>query len=688
MTASDPTPERQPAQLGRSRFAAAHGSRLPDGTVQGRVASLLRRRRGEAIALIRVEQHEYGPRVYVLGQRVHELALGVGVLAVVGLLGVLHLVGLTDGVVVAVVAGAWLVIKDWRDLFPRLRNTSVHSRFAMHRKAGVLGAWRPGLPLVVAVVTFAVAIVNVASALTPNIAWRGKLLLGVEPIAGIPIFHDIALQLSCVLAIAGLYLYRRRRRAVHLAIGLLVLLAVVNIVKGLDVEEALLDTALAFGLYRGRHTFDVEHEPFGVRASLFPLAIVGLALSVACTVSVWASRGAEPRIRTAARETGSLLTWRSGPIVFDDPYAMIAVRGLMIVAALVAAWAVFRPRRPASTALAERRLARDVVRRHGRDTLAGFKLRDDLEYLFSPDRRAFLGYRVEGRVLLVSGDAVGPDDALPALIAEAQAFADGHGLKIGAVGASGCAVEPWRAAGFRSLYLGDEAIVETKSFSLEGRAIRKVRQSVTRLGGAGFTASVEPVAHLTRPALAELEAISERWLAGEPERGFAMSIAGLDDSPAREGLVVVARDADGVARGWIHFVPSYGRPAMSLSLMRRDRDTPNGLTEFMVVRSIELLRERGVEEVSLNFAAFARPLRNPRGRVDRLFARLLGVASRWFQIESLYRFNAKFFPRWEPRYLLYQRSAALPAIGLAALLAEGQLPRSLTALLRTGAAAA
>ena len=584
--------------------------------------------------------------------------------------------------------GAWLVIKDWRDLFPRLRNTSIHSRFAVHRSAGALRSRRPGLPLVVSAATLLVAVVNAVSALTPNIAWRGKVLLQVEPISGVPIFHQIALPLSVGLGLAAVYLYRRRRRALFLAVVLLLGLAVLNVFKGLDVEEATLDVALAFALFRGRRSFGVEHERFVFRSSVVPLAIAGLAVSVASVVSVWVAGRTDPSVVMAAREAWSLLSWQPGPVLFDDPVAPFVVRGLMMVALFAAAWALFRPRRPACTAESERCLAREVVREHGRDTLASFKLRDDLEYLFCPERRAFLGYRVEGRVLLVSGDAVGPDDALPALIAEARAFADGHGLKLGVTGASESAAACWRAAGFRSLYLGDEAIVETAGFSLDGRPIRKVRQSVTRLVSAGFTASLEAVADLAPATLMELEAISERWRAGEPERGFAMSIGGLTDGPARDGLVVVARDADGAARGWIHFLPSYGRPAMSLSLMRRERDTPNGLTEFLVVRSIELLRERGIEELSLNFAAFARPLRSPRGRLDRVFARLLGFASRWFQIESLYRFNAKFFPRWEPRYLLYQGSATLPAIGLAALIAEGQLPRSLTALLRTGATAA
>ena len=47
----------------------------------------------------------------------------------------------------------------------------------------------------------------------------------------------------------------------------------------------------------------------------------------------------------------------------------------------------------------------------------------------------------------------------------------------------------------------------------------------------------------------------------------------------------------------------------------------------------------------------------------------------YFQIESLYRFNAKFSPRWEPRYLAYERLLGLPKVGLAAMVAEGQLRR-------------
>jgi lysyl-tRNA synthetase class 2 len=244
-------------------------------------------------------------------------------------------------------------------------------------------------------------------------------------------------------------------------------------------------------------------------------------------------------------------------------------------------------------------------------------------------------------------------------------FAEIHGLRITAIGASAQLVPLWRGSGLRALYIGDEAIVETQRFSLEGRAIRKVRQSVNRLASAGYTAEAGALAELDADALAELEDVSSRWRGSEPERGFAMSM----DVLGGDGVVVVARDAEGAARGFLHFVPTQGRPALSLSFMRRDRATPNGLTEFLVVRAIELLRERGVEELSLNFVMFGRLFKH------RLARRLMRLGNRWFQMESLYRFTAKFAPRWEPRYFVFDGLLGLPRAGLAALWVEGQVPR-------------
>jgi lysyl-tRNA synthetase class 2 len=432
-------------------------------------------------------------------------------------------------------------------------------------------------------------------------------------------------------------------------------------------------------LWLGRSSFYVHHDPLTARSALWrvPGVVLGSIITAAISVSIAAPAGTS--FSTIARETGDLFIWQPGPLVFHDEMGRLdlAIGTLGILALLSCAYLVFRPL-AAPRSLPDARLrqaAVELVREHGTDTLAYFKLRRDKHYLFSSDRRAFLGYRIESRVLLVSGDPVGPEDAIPPLLQELSAFAERRALRVAAVGVSEAMRTSFEQLGLRSMYIGDEAIVDTQSFSLEGRPVRKVRQSVSRLEKAGYSAELHEFGAIDEATLADLERVSKDWRHGVPERGFSMALDALRRDDQRDTLVVIARDEAGRARGFLHFVPSYGRPAVSLSFMRREHTTPNGLIEFLVVRAIFLLRERGVHEMSLNFAAFAQLIHSPRGYAQRAFGRLLALAEASFQIESLYRFNAKFFPRWEPRYLLFEGIFGLPRAGLAAMWVEGHLPR-------------
>src|SRR5207237_9550459 len=133
-------------------------------------------------------------------------------------------------------------------------------------------------------------------------------------------------------------------------------------------------------------------------------------------------------------------------------------------------------------------------------------------------------------------------------------------LPFAVLGASGALVQLWRDAGMRALYIGDEGVIDTRSFSLEGRAIRKVRQSVSRLERSGFHVELTPVEELDAGTIAELDRVSDAWRCGRPERGFSMALDGIETS-AHDCVVIAARDGDGAVRGFLQFAPAYGRNA-------------------------------------------------------------------------------------------------------------------------------
>ena len=629
--------------------------------------------------MIAIHRHPQGPRVFVLGRRIHEYMLGVAILVVLAagrLAGEAHVSALS---VAAAGVGAWLVVKDWRDIFPATRDTAcwqlgIHRRAAPLRRASRANV----VPPLAAVLAIAVAAVNIVSAATADVPSRARVLVRVEPLSALPAFHALALPTAAALAIVALSLARRQRRALHIALVLLACLGVADLLKGLDVEEAALSFGFAGLLWGCRAAFYVEPEPLRLRDGGRLKSAIAVGVTFVTALCVWAAVPAGTPAQAVAREALTLLTWGNGATPLRDAYGWLPLAlGLVGVGLFIGtASLLLRPRRtpqgpPGNLAHAT---AQRLVREHGHDTLAFFKLRRDGQLFFSADRTAFLAYRVSNRVLVISGDPVGPAEELPGLLRDVCAFAERSGLKVGAIGVSEGHLPLYLSAGLQSFYLGDEAIVDTRSFSLEGRAIRKVRQSVTRLSTAGFTTTLHDVGALDEATALELEAALRRWRGGSPERGFSMAMDSFSGEHQAETVVVVARDADGAVRGFLHFVPTFGRQAMSLSLMRRDRETPNGLTEFLVVRSIELLRDRGIEELSLNFAAFARLLAGPKGRRERLLARLIRLGNPFFQIESLYRFNAKFQPRWQPRYVLFETAIGLPRTGLALIRAEGLMP--------------
>jgi lysyl-tRNA synthetase class 2 len=347
---------------------------------------------------------------------------------------------------------------------------------------------------------------------------------------------------------------------------------------------------------------------------------------------------------------------------------------LLIAAAILAGWSL-RPwsgQGPADPA--DRRRARQIVERHGVDTLAPFALRRDKRYFFSADGRAVLAYRVVAGVALVSGHPIGPADSTDRLVDDFVAHARRRGWRLAALGLTAGDLDAWRTRGFRAHYTGDEAIIRVDAFSLDGRAIRKVRQSVTRLERAGYRCAILATSEIDAGLAARLGAIADGWRGDARETGYSMAFDGAAIDPEREDLYAIALDGDGCPRGFLHVGRTAGG-ALSLSSMRRDRATPNGLNEFLIVQLLDWARARGIERVSLTFAAFAAVL-GAGERADSITAierRAIRAASRRFQLDRLRTYAEKFAPEWEPRYAVYRDPLALPRITLAAMVAEGYL---------------
>jgi lysyl-tRNA synthetase class 2 len=330
---------------------------------------------------------------------------------------------------------------------------------------------------------------------------------------------------------------------------------------------------------------------------------------------------------------------------------------------------------------------RRLLAAHGEpDSLGYFATRRDKSVVFAENGRAALTYRVLGGTTLASGDPIGDEEAWPlavrAWLAEAREF----GWHPGVLGASERGARVYTEAGLKALEIGDEAVLDVREFTLAGPERRAVRQAVSRIERAGYTTRVRRHSEIPATEMASILALAERWRGAETERGFSMALGRLGDPADGRCVMVEAYDAAGALRGLLSFVP-WGRRGVSLDLMRRDRLAENGLNEYMVAELVEASGRLGVQRISLNFAMFRAVFEDGEkigaGPVLRAWRKVLSLASRFAQLESLYRSNAKYGPEWMPRYLCYSKARTLPRVSIAAGIAEGFVP-SLRSLLKRG----
>jgi lysyl-tRNA synthetase, class II len=372
----------------------------------------------------------------------------------------------------------------------------------------------------------------------------------------------------------------------------------------------------------------------------------------------------------------------NGPVYFvSDPrsdFYHLLTSALGLFTLIVTVYLFLRPAQPRAR-LGESNAAkiRALLAKHGdRDSLGYFALRNDKSVIWSSSGKACVCYRVVSGVMLAAGDPIGDPEAWPGAIAEFLAVAAQHAWRPAVMGCSELGAEVWcREGDLTALELGDEAIVSVADFSLSGRAMRNVRQMVTRVSRNGYVAEARRVRDIPQAELERVIRATKTWRGSSTERGFSMALGRIGGAEDGECVLVTAKQ-DGTLRAVLHFVP-WGADGLSLDLMRRDRSAQPGLNDFMIVEAIKAAPALGVKRISLNFAMFRAALergeRIGAGPVLRAWRSLLLFMSRWFQIESLYKFNAKFCPIWEPRFFVFPGGRDALRIALAALEAEAFL---------------
>jgi lysyl-tRNA synthetase class 2 len=492
----------------------------------------------------------------------------------------------------------------------------------------------------------------------------------------------VTVGLAAVMLVLARSVARRKRRAWRLVLAV-VLLACAVYLHHRAWDAAALNAAMAWLLWWTRGEFRAESEPssrwLALRAGLLTAVVsffAGMALNArtAPDADSW----------SVVRETARGLFGFVPDLPYRHPaletLTNVALTGLGVVTVGVVLVILLTPRRkPAVLPRADENRLREMLACHGgQDSLGYFALRRDKSAIFSRSGLAAVSYRVVDGVSLASGDPIGDPEAWPGAITAWLEEAERFAWTPGVLGASRQGARAYVRAGLDALEIGDEAVVDLTTFTLQGREMRGVRQAVGRVRRAGAKAAVARQRDLSSVELAEVAAAVEEFRDGDVERGFSMALGRVGDPEDGDVVLVSGYDAEDRLVALLSLVP-WGSDGLSLDVMRRSRDGENGMLELLVTTLAERREDLGVRRISLNFAVFRSALERGgdvgAGPILRWWRSLLLTASRWWQIESLYRANAKYRPEWVPRFLCFPRATAVARVAVAALQAEAFIVR-------------
>jgi lysyl-tRNA synthetase, class II len=542
---------------------------------------------------------------------------------------------------------------------------------------------RRWVPFVAGLLCLAIGLSDVLAIFAP--AWHEKLDRINHFVPGmltdVTRTADVIVGLLLLMLSHGLR--RRKRRAWQAVIALLAASITIHFIHSPRVPTTIVAGVLLVMLLVFRDQFYAIGDRRTRWLALWVFAglvVADLAIGIGY-ISASRLNGTYP-LSTRVVDVISELMGVSGPISFasdghgDTYHLLTTVLGIFTL--VVTLYVFLRPAEPkARLSAADAEGIRKLLSKHGdRDSLGYFALREDKSIIWSPTGKACIGYRVVSGVMLAGGDPIGDPEAWPGAI---QAFLDEaarHAWAPAVMGCSELGAEVWcREGSLTALELGDEGVVNVADFSLSGRSMRNVRQMVSRVSRNGYTAQVRRIGDVPRDEIHEIIRVADSWRGSHTERGFSMAL-GRVGAPGDEECVIATAMCGGTLRAVLHFVP-WGADGLSLDLMRRDRGSQPGLNDFLIVEAIKAAPSLGIKRISLNFAVFRAALergeRIGAGPVLRAWRSILIFLSKWFQIESLYKFNAKFCPVWQPRFFVFPSTKDAPRIALAALEAEAFL---------------
>jgi len=513
-----------------------------------------------------------------------------------------------------------------------------------------------------AALLFLLGVVNIISVLTPSIGERMHLLHNYLPTEAIHASNYFILASGLLLLVTAAFMLKGLRSAWWFALLLSLGSLVGHLTKAIDYEEAIIAMVVMLSLFSTRREYVVRSNPrlrgIGIQTALISMAAViifgvigfyfldiryfnidfSLAQSIKYTLLNFFLVGSPDLVH------GSKFTR-----YFIDTIQISGFSSMgFLVYTLIAPY-VWKP----EPQQAEMEKASMLAKQYGASAMDYFKLYHDKLLFFNEAGNAFISYRVSGNFAVILENPVAENEtAMADILQEFDRFCRDNGLKSISYRVPAESLEIYKSLDKKSLYIGQEAVVDITTFSLSGGDKKSMRNALNKVTERGFTARViEPP--LKEGLIQKLKAVSDEWLLETERNELVFSQGMFNWNEIKNQPVIVVENAEEKVIAFLNIIPDYAADEGTYDLIRKTNDAPNGVMDFMLIELFNYFKRQNIHFVNLGFAPLS-GIEIPEDITERSMKFAYEKIKGFSHYKGLREYKEKFSPRWHDKYLVYE----------------------------------
>lgn len=519
------------------------------------------------------------------------------------------------------------------------------------------------LRLLPALIIFVLGVVNIISAITPAIPSRLRLIHHILPEELIATSNTLVLVFGLLLVILSVFLFKGSKRAWYAGLLLTGLSVAAHLLKAGDYEEAILASVAAVSLLLTKSSYKLKPHPKLTKVSylvfLYSLIVVLIYGVIGFYFIDKRHFGIDFHWLTALKTVAKLF------FLFDesgiDPkthFAQNFLYSIYISGGLVLAFIVYGLLRPYFSkpynSEEDYKRAKALVQKYGCSALDYFKTYPDKFIFFTEDRDGFISFKMTRHFAFALEDPVCKNEsAFKELVKSFDQFCHQNGFVSIYYRIPQQSLSIYKELDKKYIPIGEEAVLDLKTYTLDGGKMKTTRSAINRLTAEGFVIKIY-TAPIKEGLMQKIEQVSDKWLKELNQKETAFTQGVFDRSILKEQTIITVEDQEEKVYAFLNIVPDYAPGEATYDLIRKINDAPNGVLDMLLAKTLMYFKEQGYEYANMGLA----PLSGLEG--ENLTEKTIKYAYDNLKIfghfKGLRKYKDKFHPLWKKKYLVYNHN--------------------------------